>query len=41
MKRKHDFVEEISNMKGPEYINSNYGIVKYGSYLMETNIKTI
>ena len=34
VKRKHDFVEEITDMKGPKYIYSNNGIMIYCSCVM-------
>ena len=34
MKREHDFVEKITDMKGPKYIYPNNGIVKYCSCVM-------
>ena len=36
MKEKHDFVEEITDMKGPKYIHSNNCVVKYCSCVMNT-----
>ena len=36
MKREHDFVEKITDMKGPKYIYPNNGIVKYCSCVINS-----